>query len=75
MLVIIHFGGVIGDVVKKSLSDESVQLVLRHGAIEGLKEMQKNFQIALFSFLGEKTIRFIVEHFLKEEITFDGVYT
>jgi hypothetical protein len=43
MLVIIHFEGVIGDVFKKSLSDESVQLVLRHGAVEGLKEIQKNF--------------------------------
>ena len=75
MLVIIHFEGVIGDVFKKSLSDEGVQLVLRHGVVEGLKEICKNFQIALYSFLSEKTIKFIVEHLLQEDIVFDGVYT
>ena len=50
-------------------------MVLRHGAVEGLKEICKNFQVALFSFLGEKTIKFIVEHLLTNDIVFDGVYT
>ena len=39
MLLIIHFEGVIGEINKKSLTDENFQLVLRHGAVEGLKEL------------------------------------
>lgn len=50
--------------------------MLRHGAIEGLKEILKNFQVALFTFLSEKTIKLVIEQFIKEEgIVFDGVYT
>jgi len=75
MLVIIHFEGVIGDVFKHNLADESVQLNLRHGAIEGLKEIIKNFQVALFSFYSERTLKYVVEHLIKEEIVFDGVYS
>jgi hypothetical protein len=75
MLLIVHFEGVLGDVFKPNLADESVQLVLRHGCIDGLKEILKNFQVALFSFLADKTIRYIVEYFLKEDIVFDGVYS
>jgi len=37
--MIIHFEGVIGNINKKSLTDENFQLVLRHGAVEGLKEL------------------------------------
>ena len=58
------------------MNDDSLQLVLRHGAVEGLKELLKNFQVALFTFLSEKTVKMVVEHFIKEEgIVFDGVYT
>ena len=41
--MIIHFEGIIGEVKKRELKDDSIQLVLRHGAIEGLKELFKNF--------------------------------
>jgi len=61
---------------RKSLTDDSFQLKLRHGVVEGLKEMLKNFQIVLFSFLSEKNIKLAVEHLVKQEgIIFDAVYT
>ena len=43
MLLIVQFEGVIGDLRRKTLSDESFQLFLRHGAVEGLRELIKNF--------------------------------
>jgi len=43
MIMIIHFEGIIGEVKKKDLKEDSVQLILRHGAVEGLKELLKNF--------------------------------
>jgi len=73
--MIIQFEGVIGDFMKKSPSEEGTQLKLRHGAADGLRELQKNFQIALYTFLGEKTIQLAVEYLLREEeIVFDGIY-
>jgi len=76
MLLIIHFEGVIGNINKKSLTDENFQLVLRHGAVEGLKELIQNFQVALFSFLSEKSLKMAVEHLLRVEgICFDAIYT
>ena len=41
--MIIHFEGVIGEVKKKDLKEDNIQLVLRHGAIEGIKELTRNF--------------------------------
>lgn len=41
MVMIIHFDGVIGEVYRRSLTDDSPQLVLRHGAAEGLRELSK----------------------------------
>jgi hypothetical protein len=43
MVMIIQFEGVIGDINRKSLTDENLQLELRHGVIEGLRELLKNF--------------------------------
>ena len=43
MVLILQFEGVIGDIRRKNLSDDSFQLMLRHGAIEGLRELVKNF--------------------------------
>lgn len=43
MILIVHFEGIIGEVKKRDLKEDNVQLVLRHGAIEGLKELFKNF--------------------------------
>jgi len=37
--MIIHFDGIIGEVYRKSLSDELPSLQLRHGAAEGLREL------------------------------------
>ena len=62
--MIIHFEGVIGEVKKKDLKDDNMQLVLRHGAVEGLKELLKNFQVILYSSVSESTLRFVVEHFI-----------
>ena len=64
MIMIIHFEGVIGEVKKKDLKDDSMQLVLRHGAIEGLKELLKNFQVILYSSVSEQTLLFVVEHLI-----------
>ena len=64
MIMIIHFEGVIGEVKKKDLKDDNMQLVLRHGAVEGLKELLKNFQVILYSSVSESTLRFVVEHFI-----------
>ena len=64
--MIIHFEGVIGEVKKKDLKDDSMQLVLRHGAIEGLKELLKNFQVILYSSVSEQTLLFVVEHLIQE---------
>ena len=64
MIMIIHFEGVIGEVKKKDLKDDTMQLVLRHGAVEGLKELLKNFQVILYSSVSEQTLLFVVEHFI-----------
>ena len=76
MVMIIQFEGVIGEINRSSLSSDNLQLMLRHGVVEGLKELLKNFQLVLFSFLTEKTVKLAVEYLLKNEgIVFDGVYT
>lgn len=73
--MVIHFEGVIGEVKKKDLKEDSVQLVLRHGATEGLKELLKNFQVILYSSLCESTLLLVVEHLIREHnIVFDAVY-
>jgi hypothetical protein len=43
MVLIVQFEGVIGDITRKNLSDDTFQLLLRHGAIEGLRELIKSF--------------------------------
>ena len=43
MVMIIQFEGVIGEINRGSLSDDNLQLVLRHGVVEGLKELLKHF--------------------------------
>jgi hypothetical protein len=76
MLMIIHFEGVIGEVKKRDLKEDNMQLVLRHGAVEGLKELLKNFQVVLYASICENTLRLVVEYFIREhKIIFDGVYT
>lgn len=76
MVMIIHFDGVIGEVYRRSLTDESSQLVLRHGAAEGLRELSKQFQLVLFSFLSEVSLGLAVDHLIRnEQIIFDGIYT
>mmetsp|Transcript_44554 Transcript_44554/g.59116 ORF Transcript_44554/g.59116 Transcript_44554/m.59116 type:complete len:114 (+) Transcript_44554:1197-1538(+) len=75
MIMIVHFEGVIGEVKKRDLKEDSVQLILRHGAVEGLKELLKNFQVVLYSSICESTLLLVVEHFIREHgIVFDAVY-
>ena len=50
MLMIVQFDGVIGEVYRRSLTDDVPQLFLRHGAAEGLRELSKHFQLVLISF-------------------------
>ena len=76
MVMIVHFEGIIGEVYRKCLSDDVPSLLLRHGTAEGLRELQKSFQLVLFSFQSEATISIAVEHLaVKEQIVFDGVYS
>jgi len=76
MIMIVHFEGVIGEVKKKDLKDDHMQLILRHGAVEGLKELMKNFQVVLYSSICESTLLLVIEHFIREhQIVFDAVYT
>jgi len=49
--------------------------VLRHGAVEGLKELLKNFQVVLYSSVCENTLLPVVEYLAREQIVFDAVYT
>lgn len=60
MIMIIHFEGVIGEVKKKDLKEDNIQLVLRHGAVEGLKELLKNYQVVLYSSISESTLSLVV---------------
>lgn len=48
--MIVQFDGVIGEVYRRSLTDDVSQLFLRHGAAEGLRELSKHFQLVLISF-------------------------
>ena len=74
--MIVHFEGVIGEVKKKDLKEDNMQLVLRHGAVEGLKELLKNFQVVLYSSMGESTLSLVVEQLItSHNIIFDAVYT
>ena len=74
--MIIHFEGVIGEVKKKDLKEDSMQLILRHGAVEGLKELLKNYQVVLYSSICENTLHLVVEHLISQyQIIFDAVYT
>jgi hypothetical protein len=50
MLMILHFDGIVGEVCRRSLTDDAPQLLLRHGAAEGLRELSKTFQIVLLTF-------------------------
>lgn len=75
-VIILQFEGVLGELTRKSLTEEGFYMHLRHGVAEGVKELLKNFQVVLFSFLSEKSILMAVEHLIRqEEIVFDAVYT
>lgn len=40
-----------------------------------MRELIKSFQVVLFTKLSEKTIKLVVQHFIKhEKLLFDGVY-
>ena len=50
-------------------------MVLRHGSIEGLKELSKHFQLIIFTMLNEKFCNILMNLLDKEEIVFDGIYS
>jgi hypothetical protein len=76
MLMILHFDGIVGEVCRRSLTDDTPQLLLRHGVAEGLRELAKTFQIVLFTFQSEATIWLAVDHLARnEQIIFDGIYS
>ena len=58
-LIIIHFNGVIGDVLinekvnKKNMEEQSYSIMLRYQALEGLRDIGKHFEVVLFSFYSE----------------------
>jgi len=48
---------------------------MRHGALEGLKELSKHFQLALYTLLNEKLSKLLIDLLDKEQVTFDAVYS
>ncbi len=52
--------------MQKNLGDDNYQLCLRHGAIDGLKEISKNFQLVIYSLLNEKYCNNIIDLFDRE---------
>ena len=67
-LIIIHFNGVIGDVIinekinKRNLEETSYSIMLRYQALEGLRDIGKHFEVVLFSFYGEQITESILEY-------------
>ncbi len=43
LVAIIHFEGVIGEIMQRNIGDDHYQMCLRHGALDGLKEISKSF--------------------------------
>lgn len=72
--MIIHFDGVIGEIMQRNLSDDYYQLVLRHGCKEGLMELSKNFQLVIFSLMNERNCSQIIDLLDREGIVFDAFY-
>jgi|LauGreDrversion4_2_1035121.scaffolds.fasta_scaffold35755_1 TFIIF-interacting CTD phosphatase-like protein len=60
--------------MQRNLGDEYYQIALRHGAIEGLKELAKNFQLVIFSHMNERYCNHIIDLFDRENIVFDAFY-
>ncbi len=60
--------------MQKNMGDDNYYLCLRHGAIEGLKELSKNFQVVIFTMLNERYTNYIIDILDKEHVTFDAVY-
>lgn len=60
--------------MQKNIGDENYLLCLRHGAIEGLKEIAKSFQLVIFSMYNEKYCNHIIDLLDKENVPFDAFY-
>lgn len=74
LVVILNFEGVIGEIMQRNIGDDNYQMCLRHGAIDGLKEISKSFQLVLFSTLNEKYCNHIIDMLDREHVVFDGFY-
>jgi|APSaa5957512535_1039671.scaffolds.fasta_scaffold32468_3 hypothetical protein len=74
-----HFDGIVGNMVlqsKKNGKNEDFyqNLLLRYEALEGLTELNKNFQIVLISCYSESLTLSFLDFFKTNNIDFDGVY-
>lgn len=69
-----HFDGVIGEIMQKNVGEENYLFCLRHGAIEGLKELSRTFQLVIFSMYHEKYCNQIIDYLDKEGVAFDAFY-
>ena len=56
------------------MGDDNYMMSLRHGAIEGLKELSKNFQLVIFTMINERYANYIIDILEKEQVAFDAVY-
>lgn len=48
------------------MGDDNYLLSFRHGAIDGLKELSKNFQLVIFTMLNERYTNYIIDILDKE---------
>lgn len=48
--------------------------MLRHGTVEGFKELSKHFQIVIYTMLNELLCHSLINLFDKEGIVFDALY-
>eukprot|EP00347_Sterkiella_histriomuscorum_P021865 403332497 len=73
-LVILYFDGLIGEITQKNLSDDTYQLVMRHGSVEALQELSKNFQTVIVTSLNQKYCKLLAQLLDKEDIVYDALY-
>ena len=72
-LLILHFDGVVGSVVRHS-DDEPPSLVLRQGFFGFCQTLRPCFQMALFVNCSRKRALFIKESLERLGMLFDGLY-
>jgi hypothetical protein len=75
LLVIVVFEGVVGDTFKKDMwSDEPTELHLRPAAIQALKKLSENFQLALVLLSDRTNFSRFDALCYNDDFAFDAVY-